>query len=166
MGPPVLVKQPRRPGASALLAVLVPVLLVTACAALDPGLPDAEEDLRHARERWEALGPASYRMVYVRTCFCVPTVVQPVEITVRAGVVESRRYVASGDHVPPNLQELFLSVEELFDEADAAFRQGAAEVRAEYDPALGYPVDLYIDGSRQVADDEVGHRVRELTALP
>jgi hypothetical protein len=150
-----------------LFTLLGLLALLGGCGILDPDpFRELERDLDRARARWAAAGPEDYRMVYQRGCFCVYEVVRPVEIEVRGGVARERRYADTGEPVPEAFRSLFLTVPELFQAVEEAIRARAASLQAEYDPHLGYPVEVSIDPRLEVADDEVVHRILELGSLP
>jgi len=143
------------------------VLLGSGCGVADPDpYADLQRDLDQAMARWARSGPEAYQMDYQRTCFCIREAVQPVEITVRRGTVESRRYLESGRPVPEELAELFPPVPQLFAVIREAILDRATEIRVAYDTTFGYPTEIYIDWRAEIADEEVGHRILRLLRLP
>lgn len=107
------------------------------------------EALADARARWRASGPDAYTMRYEVVCFCAPATV---EVTVEGG-----RVVASETTGGPAEA---LDVDGLYGVALDAYDQRAASVVARV-TERGPPVlvDLSIDYSREVADEEVGYHV-------
>jgi hypothetical protein len=59
-----------------------------------------------------------------------------------------------------------LTVEQVFDVIEEAYRERAEEVQVTYHPTLGYPTDLFIDYVEEVADDERGVQITDFEALP
>jgi hypothetical protein len=59
-------------------------------------------------------------------------------VTVRDGVVESRRYVADGTDVPEQFAAVFPTVPEMFEMIEEATRQGVQPIDVQYSP-MGYP---------------------------
>jgi hypothetical protein len=102
-----------------------------------------EQRLAAARAQWNVQGPDAYSMVVTKSCECLPGMTGPVRVTVRNGVVESRRYVDSGLDVPAELAAGFPSVEEMFAMIDDALREGITPHEIRYHP-LGYPTRLAI----------------------
>jgi hypothetical protein len=94
-----------------------------------------------ARNRWVQNAPTSYSMVISVSCECLPGTGDPARITVRNGVVESRRYVATGADVPPERASGYRTVPELFEMIDEAERQGVKPIDVQYAP-LGYPTRI------------------------
>jgi hypothetical protein len=82
-----------------------------------------------------------------------------VRVRVQGSEVVERTYVDTGGAVAPQLEDAFPDVEGLFDVVRSALLAGAFEVRVEYHPELGAPVDLWIDYQENVADEELGIRV-------
>ena len=141
-------------------------LALAACS----DLAGPASDLETARARWAGAAPAAYEMTLRHVCFCGGEVTTPVVVTVRGGVVQSRRYVDGGPlggrDVDPRLAESFPSVDGLFRVVEDAVGRHAADIQATYDPQRGYPTALYIDYERNVADEEQGYQVQTFRALP
>ena len=155
-----------RAGGARRARALLAALLLAACG--DLGGP--RTDLETARDRWAATEPAAYEMTLRHVCFCGGEVTTPVIVTVRGGVVQSRRYVDGGPlggrDVDPRLAGTFPAVDGLFRVVEDALARHAAQIDATYDPQRGYPVTLYIDYERNVADEEQGYQVQAFRALP
>jgi Family of unknown function (DUF6174) len=62
-----------------------------------------------------------------------------------------------------------VTVEQIFDLVERSLegrRQGTvAEVRASYDTSFGYPNDVWVDPSYQIADEEQGYVLRDLSPI-
>lgn len=142
------------------LRLAASLLLVAACR--DSLAPVGEEF--DARRRWASRGPSAYTYTVERGCYCLDSAIGPVDVTVRDGVVESRRYTRTGGTVSPRFAELFPTIEGLFAQIDSARSRKAASLRVEYDPDLGYPTRIDIDFVEQMADDEIFWRSSGLRA--
>ena len=138
------------------LVALLPLL--AACDGNGPTDPDVRA-LEAAQARWDASGPSSYTYAVRRSCFCPPDYLGPARLRIEQGVVVEQVYVDSGLPVPSSLD--FPAVDELFDILRSAYEQGAHEVRVEYDPSLGVPVDFWIDYDQMTVDEELGVEVTE-----
>lgn len=146
-------------------AVLTAALTLTlggCVASLAPrDADDRVRDLVAARARWNQHGLSSYVMDVQLLCFC------PVEgvatVTVTAGRVTSAVVKASGRPVSPQMLSAYRSVEGLFDQLEDAIGRNAHRIDAEYDSALGYPRQFFIDYSVNVADEESGIQVHAFT---
>ena len=153
----------RPPGRTRALTALL-LLILGGCAVLEPE-PDAADrrELARARDLWARVGPTSYRYVYAPRCDCPPTVARATWVTVERGVVVEAYYLDG--YVPVNSgPQLYGTVDSLFAHVQRAYDQHAAEVRVQYDPQLGYPVDVWIDWRRDVADEESGFGASALAA--
>jgi hypothetical protein len=130
--------------------VLAALLLQASCSAIT----GAESDFERARTRWASQRPAAYDYTVRLSCFCGTEVTRAVVIVVRGNLVESRTYVDDGTAVPAPFNTVFPTIDGMFDTIQNAFDQHSARVDVSYDPALGYPVSIALDGSVNVADDE------------
>ena len=148
--------------AFALAFALAALLILPGCAVLEPEADAADRRaLARARALWERVGPSSYRYVYAAHCNCPPTVSRATWVTVEQDVVVDAAYL--DDSEPVNIgPQLYGTVDSLFARVQRAYDQHAAEVRVQYDPQLGYPVDVWIDWRRDVVDDENGFAVSSL----
>lgn len=116
-------------------------LFATACGSDTLTGP---EDFEMAHMRWSQRGPESYTITVNFSCYCsIPA--GPVDVTVRDGVVTSRRYVASGAEVSAANAQAFPSVDELFDSVGAALRANKQPFELEFDAQWGYPSRVAID---------------------
>lgn len=114
-----------------------------------------------ARAQWDANQPAAYAFTMQRLCFCPPDITRPVVVTVRNGVVESRKYEDTGAEVAGQFTQLFPAVEGLFAIVDDAVTRKADTIDADYDQSRGFPVRVAIDYIKQAADDELTFTVRD-----
>jgi len=144
-----------------LLTAIAPAFLGWGCYDVGP----EQAELERARARWAAVGPSSYTYGLERICFCPP--VGPARITVEAGEVVSVEWLEPSPEWSQPQAEWYPSVDGLFQLIDAALAQRAHSVQVTYDPTNGVPLELYIDYSEQIADEELGMRVTEpVTPLP
>lgn len=104
-----------------------------------------ESELASARQRWAERGPTSYTYILARTCECLPETTGPVAITVQDGAVISRVYVRTGTPVAASHQSQFPPIEGVFDMIDEAIRRRTEQLRADYHPTLGYPLNIGIN---------------------
>jgi hypothetical protein len=146
--------------------VLAALAWTTGCGILEAGSSDAVEDLQRARAAWEAAAIEDYDLTMRRLCFCWTPI--DVTVVVRGGERVSVLYESEGTlaPVPAEITEYYPTVDELFERIDRALREDADEVRVSYHPGFGYPVDLWIDQSRAIADEEEGFEVELAVADP
>jgi len=119
-------------------------------------------DLTAARALWASTALDHYRARYRVGCFCpAPT---DVVMEVFDGRVVEMTDPANGQPVTPSVPDLFFTIDGLFDHIEHAI--GYAEiVTAKFDAATGYPTEVFIDGSLQIADDELWVSVSDLRRL-
>ena len=145
---------------AALVALVLP--LVGACDGGSSALGPEGGDLALARQRWAATRPAAYAITVRVSCFCMEAGRAAVH-EVRGTQLVARRDAATGEALPI-MPALAITVDDLFARIDAAQTSGAQVVRARYDPTRGHPVELYIDQSAQLADDEYDVTVSDFVA--
>lgn len=143
-----------------LLALLLSTLGVATCDVSGPGLSELHE-LSTNRARWSRVGPDAYSYAVRRLCFCAGPALVAVRVTVLEDGTVERVYVETGEEVPEELQELFPTVDGLFDVLADAFDRNAHSVEVTYDPSSGAPLDIFIDYRENVADEELGFDVVE-----
>jgi hypothetical protein len=142
--------------------------MLAACVALagctSPTVPDDDPraQLAAAQRLWRSQGFDSYGYNYQNVCFCLES--GPVRITVLRGRKASIQ-TEDGQAVEPDHFGRYRTVEEAFALIEDAFARNAAQVRAEYDPRFGHPVDVFIDYSLQMADEEQGLQISGLVPL-
>jgi hypothetical protein len=142
-------------------ALAVAALFLTAAC----GGPTSSSTLGSNREKFETLVGDDYTVRFQRGCFCPTELTAPVLMTVKDGAIVS---LVRDDGTTPSadLLPLFLTVEQVFaqiDEALAKRRRGRFdEVRVTYDPQFGHPVDVWLDESFQIADEEQGYTLSNL----
>jgi len=143
-----------------------PATLLTGAPALADEADLAR--LESARALWGAAQAGDYRYDYRKYCECNRDEPPVTVVTVAGGAVESV-YHLHGDsdrEVPARdgSLDLYWTVDELFDKLADAYARDAV-VRAEYEPALGYPLTLYIDYDPAFVGDETDLRLTRFEPL-
>ena len=123
------------------MAIAAAVMLSSA-AACNSGSTSPTTRLASARARWTRVGPASYTYTIMRSCECTAESSGPVIVSVRDGVVESRRYAQTGASVTSQYATTFPAVEGLFALIDDAIARGTRPLTVQYDATLGYPTRI------------------------
>lgn len=144
-------------GLATALVVCAVALTLGGCGILDSGSDGAAADLTRARRLWATSGMADYDLVLERLCFCQP--LGTVTVEVRAGV-RTASWVETDDGPMPLSADLvpwYPTVAGLFTMVDEAITTGVAQLRVTYHPVLGYPVDLWVDRSTSIGDEEFGY---------
>jgi hypothetical protein len=127
---------------------------------------DSMSELLASRERiWQQRGPAAYTMNMVRQDQAMP-LARPVALQVNNGQVVSATFIDSGEPVPANLRQRFLSVEGLFDLLRDAMNRNVASLSVRYDDDYGFPAEFLIDYDARRTDDDVYVVVSDLHPVP
>jgi hypothetical protein len=85
-----------------------------------------------------------------------------VVVTVQGASVTERVYVGSDEPVAPALEDLYPSVDGLFEVLEEAMDRDAHRIEVTYDVGTGIPLDIWVDYAENVADEELGFAVRSL----
>lgn len=139
----------------------------------DPRMAHIKLAYQKNLQKWKQQGLTSYRYTLQHSCFCLPTLTTPINITVVNKIVTS----ASTENLRTNIRpdgtespvtlisaiDRALTIEQLFARVKSAIDSGAAQIDIKYDPKLGYPTSIYIDQSTLLADDEIALRSSGLT---
>jgi hypothetical protein len=96
-------------------------------------------------------------------CFCGFETSGPVVVSVRNGVVTSRRYVLSGADVSAGYTSAYPSVDELYVILEEAVARGADRLEVFYEPTYAYPASVAIDYEIDTADDERFYTIGSFT---
>jgi hypothetical protein len=142
------------------------------CSGTKP-LADAKEDLavlgkgetptsqssntvqwQQNRRVWRNQNISSYRYTLRLACNCLPEATQPVIIEVRNGKVTSMVAANSGKPINPVYFKQYNSIPKLFNVVKSAIAKKPHRLSVTYHPTLGYPTQISIDSSAQIADDE------------
>jgi hypothetical protein len=158
---------PSRTDLSWILLLATSASLFAACSGEEssPSGPPGSE-LRAAQQRWSSDASDDYQFVLQRVCECLPADTRPVLVVVRDGVIVSLTDLETGSALPAHRARFYYTVEGLFGLIDEAIDQGAAEIRVDYDPIFGYPLQIVIDYDAQTADDEIVYLASNLERLP
>ncbi len=124
---------------------------------------ELQDELDAARARWESFNPENYSFQFNWQCFCIQEFVARVTVTVRNGAVTEVIRVEDGQPVSEQFSDDFVTVDALFDRIQEAIDQGAASIRAQFDPASGLPEEVFIDRNFMIADEEIGWNAGDLT---
>ena len=141
----------------AALALLFVVLPLASCTEPPPPTPTpdsfarperelAKKQLAAARERWEANRSDSYSFHIRYTCHWCGYHDQPLEVTVRNGVIHSVVHVDSGTWFDPDdewQRDAFKTIDVLFNRLETAMDSWSVYgVNVLYHAELGYPLNI------------------------
>lgn len=142
---------------------LIRALWVTVLACLGMACESSslgpQIDLAAAQSRWEASGVVSYDFDLRVSCFCGPTAVGPVTISIRDGQFAGAVSIDGGTPVDSLYFQGFLTIDRVFATLHRILDAGPAAFTASYDADLGFPTHVSYDGDTQIADDELALQV-------
>lgn len=154
-----------------ILLTVVAAMTLSACSLQAPPPArtrhPAQGQISMKRAAWSEKKPAHYSFEAELMCFCPETVRKPVTFEVKEGVTVATHY-ADGGEIAAELKELFVkhdSIDKIFAILQDAADRNASDIRTTFDPALGYPLEIAIDYSTQMADEELGLSIRNLRVL-
>jgi uncharacterized protein DUF6174 len=145
---------PMRAAAWKLLAGAVLVTAVACANATSPGGSGSSTptptgpptDLASAQAAWQSAAVGSYALSIQTECFCAPQDYRTViadDGSVQKGAPE--------DYLPQTVDDLFAIIQKGYD-------SNAVTVEVTYNEA-GVPLHIFIDQSKNVADEEIGYKV-------
>ncbi|KYC38043.1 hypothetical protein WA1_37435 [Scytonema hofmannii PCC 7110] len=112
--------------------------------------------LRFNQNLWNERNIVNYRYTLSNSCFCIPDARGPVIIEVRNGQTTSITSVETGQPVSnPEFFQQYDTIPKLFNVIQDAIKRRAESVNAQYNAKFGYPTQISIDYSAQIADEEV-----------
>jgi hypothetical protein len=130
-----------------LLIGIIGALALSAAGCGDPTGPS--DELAAARQRWANAAYSTYTVTLHVACECGVEMSGPVVTSIRNGVVQSRRYVITGESVPAKHDAWFPTIEGLFDLVAQGLSRGWSPMHVQYDPASGYPTRVEIPSIAQ-----------------
>ena len=134
------------------------------------GAEDAAESaaLREHRLIWSAVAIDDYEYGYNKYCECHREAPPETLVTVRDGEVVRVRHVHADTETVIEAEqrnfEWYWTVDGLFDLVATALER-EVEVRADYDPTLGYPTRVFIDYDPNLIGEELDVRLTRLERL-
>lgn len=128
------------------------------------------EDLDAAQSKWTAFKATKYAFDYTYSCFCLREQL-PAHIVVENNVITDvldidtgqPKLYSSGTAVVDSLPWGFYTVPQLFTVIEDAKNSDVLEVT--YDNASGVPLSIQIDGSTNIADDEIFYTISNFEKL-
>lgn len=118
--------------------------------------------IARAHGEWKARHLSDYRFTWQQQCFCLVDAVQPMVVTVRHGEIVSATDL-KGVVVADDLRANLLTIDALYERIDQ-MQCKADEIRFTTSGG-GVPLKVFIDPSRQAADEEFEVNVSEFAAL-
>lgn len=145
------------------LLILV-VIVLAACSSA------GGSEFSQNQEKWQDAGITHYRMQLNISCFCAFRDQMPLTVEVLDGQIV---HMAAADgtlvlDTDPNY-EFFAphaTIDLLFADIESAVNEGADSVTVTYDATYGFPAEIAIDFSQEMADEEMYYSVSGFEALP
>jgi len=145
------------------LLLLTLAFVLVACAA-------GGSELSRNRENWQDANITHYRFSINISCFCAFRDQMPLTVEVRDGQIVHMATV-DGTLVLDTEQNYefyapHATIDLLFAELDAAVNDGADSITVTYDATYGFPTEIAIDYSQEIADEEMYYSISGFEALP
>jgi hypothetical protein len=144
------------------LLLLTLIFVLAACSA-------GGSDLSRNQSKWQDANLTHYRMQLSISCFCAFRDQMPLTVEVRDGQIVSM-VAADGNEVldtDPNYAFFapHATIDLLFGDIEQAVKDGAEVVTVTYDDTYGFPAEIAIDISQQMADEEMYYSVTSFEPL-
>ena len=146
------------------LLFLFLAVILTACSAL------GQSDVERNQQKWQNANIAHYQFQLNIGCFCATRDQMPVTVEVQDGKVVSM-INANGDvldatNPTTELIQKYATIDAIFAELNTNEVKNADQVTVTYDATYGFPSDVSVDFSQQMADEELYLNVSGFAALP
>jgi hypothetical protein len=141
--------------------------LTLAITALGAGCTSASKDqtdLETNRALFTQPPLPSYAFTWELSCFCGPDPVRPIRITVVRGDITSAAYVDDQQPVSESIRTGLKTIDGVFDLIQQRLDEHADEVTVAYDPDRHYPTSVFIDITKQAADEEISLKLSDLVS--
>ena len=139
------------------------LLVVAAGCAVRLVVPKVTLEVNKAH--WKAADIEDYEFQFKLNCLCNWPSTEPVVIGVADNRIVAVTRVRDGEVLPAEAFARYRTVEGLFDLIQRKIGELPADLSVTYDPDLGFPVEIRIDHSARIADDESGYRVAWLMPI-
>jgi hypothetical protein len=145
------------------LILITLVFILTACSF------GTSSEFKKNRQTWQDSGITNYRFSLTVGCFCPFRDQMPLTVEVQNGEIISMTtpdgtLVAATD---PNYETFshYATIERIFSKLEAGLAGDADEVTVTYDPARGFPSEIYFDYIKAAVDDELSLTVSNFEVL-
>jgi hypothetical protein len=138
-------------------------IILAACSA-------GGSELSRNQQKWQDANITHYRFELNIGCFCAFRDQMPLTVEVRDGQIV---YMAGVDGTlvldTDQNYEFYAphaTIDLLFAELEAAVKDGADSVTVTYDATYGFPTEIAIDQSQEIADEEMYYSISGFEVLP
>ncbi len=116
-------------------------------------------DFSAAKQRWSDANVQDYQFTLRTICYCLPE--SDIVVSVKGGVIDTAFYKDTESPVSAERLQAVPTVNGLFDKIEDAYANNAALVQVTYNGTYGYPEDVFIDYSSNLADEEFRYQVTD-----
>ena len=138
-------------------------IILAACSA-------GGSELSRNQQKWQDANITHYRFELSIGCFCVFRDQMPLTVEVRDGQIVHMAAVDGTLVLDTDQNYEFYAphatIDLLFAELNAAVNDGADSVTVTYDATYGFPTEIAIDQSQEIADEEMYYSISGFEALP
>jgi len=140
----------------------------TGCANPDPTEPvdnqaHTQDELDLNRMYFTRVQRPQYSFTWQQGCFCPEEMTKPIRITVKGGDITKAVDVADGQPVSASVRSGLRTIDGVFDLIQQRIDQRVDEIAVTYDAAY-YPTSVFIDISKQAADEETSLHLSDFTS--
>jgi len=139
------------------------IFMLAACSA-------GGSELSRNQQKWQDANITHYRFNLNISCFCAFRDQMPLTIEVRDDQIVHMAAVDGTLVLDTDQNYEFYAphatIDLLFDEIESAINEGADSVTVTYDETYGFPTEIAIDFSQEMADEEMYYSVSGFEALP
>ena len=139
------------------------IFILAACSA-------GGSELSRNQQKWQDANIPHYRYELTIGCFCVFRDQMPLTVEVLDGQIVHMAAVDGTLVLDTDQNYEFYAphatIDLLFAEIDAAVKDGADSVTVTYDATYGFPTEIAIDQSQEIADEEMYYSISGFEALP
>ncbi len=116
--------------------------------------------------KWQLQNFESYDFVFQRICFCPREITRPARAVVQDDKITGLRWIETYEELSADKQNIFLTIDAIFDLIKSAIDKDAATIQVDYDASFGYPTKLFIDYDEAIADEELNIQASFLKTAP
>jgi len=139
------------------------IVMLAACSA-------GGSELSRNQQKWQDANITHYRFELSIGCFCAFRDQMPLTVEVRDEQIVHMATVDGTLVLDTDQNYEFYAphatIDLLFAEIEAAVKEGADSVTVTYDPTYGFPTEIAIDYSQEIADEEMYYSISGFEALP